>query len=163
MKKQDIIDRIEQCKPLIKNWVAMEGIDFDYQDVQIDGLLVDKQADERDEKWEISLLTTMHTHTNDNGQDVYSVRWRFRDLWGNLAFFSLQGYQLIGELSLHYIDYGEFAVVGFSIVQCDGTPIFKFNEPDEVSVVSIKYTKHQDVRDIYPHEMMNEENIMENA
>lgn len=157
MKKQDIIDRIEQCKPLIKNWEAMEGIDFDYQDVQIDGLLVDKQADERDEKWEISLLTTMHTHTNDNGQDVYSVRWRFRDLWGNLAFFSLQGYQLIGELSLHYIDYGEFAVVGFSIVQCDGTPIFKFNEPDEASVVSVQLKKHLTLEELYAEDIIDED------
>lgn len=148
MKKQDILDRIEQCKSLIKNWEVMEGIDFDFQDVRIDGLQVDRHADEKDEKWEISLLTTMHTHTNDNGQDVYSVHWRFRDLWGNLAFFSLQGYQLIGELSLHYIDYGEFAVVGFSIVQYDGNPIFKFNEPDEVSVVSLKQIRHHTLEEI---------------
>lgn len=152
MKKQDILDRIEQCKSLIKNWEVMEGIDFDFQDVRIDGLLVDRHADEKDEKWVISLLTTMHTHTNDNGQDVYFVRWRFRDLWGNLAFFSLQGYQLIGELSLHYIDYGEFAVVGFSIVQCDGTPIFKFNEPDEVAIVSVNKTSHLSLNDIYQEE-----------
>ena len=129
-----------------------EGIDFDFQDVQIDGLLVDKQADARDEKWEISLLTTMHTHTNENGQDVFSIRWRFRDLWGNLAFFSLQGYQLTGALFLHYIDYGEFAVVGFSIVLRDGSPIFKFNEPDEVSIVSVEWNRHYTREDLYPEE-----------
>ena len=163
MNYNDIIARIEQCKPLIKNWVVMEGIDFDYLNVQIDGILIDKQPNEKYEKWEISLLTTMHTRFGTDGWDVYSVQWRFRDLWGNDAFFSLRGYQLTGTLSLDYIDYDDFAVVGFSIVQPDGSSIFKFDEPDEVSVVSIKYTKHQDVRDIYQHEMMNEENIMENA
>lgn len=147
---------VDQCKPLIKNWEAMEGIDFDFKDVQIDGLLVDKQADERDEKWEISLLTTLHTHFCNNGWDVYTVRWQFRDLWGNLAFFSLKGYQLKGALSLHYIDYGEFAVVGFSIVKPDGAHIFKFNEPDEVSVVSVELIKHQSLEDIYPEDYIEE-------
>jgi hypothetical protein len=157
MDKHDILARIEQCQSLIKNWEAMKGVDFDYQDVQIDGLLVDKQADERDEKWEISLLTTMLTRLSDGGRDVYSVRWRFRDLWGNLAFFSLQGYQLRGALSLHYIDYGEFAVVGFAIVQPDGTPIFKFNEPDEVSVVSVELTKHRTLKEIFPEDFFEEQ------
>lgn len=149
MNNKDITVRIEQCKPLIKNWEAMEGIDFDYWNVRIDGLLVDKQADERDEKWEISLLTTMQTRINKDGRDEYSVRWRFRDLWGNLAFFFLRGYQLTGALSLKYIDYGEFAVVRFSIVKRGGAPIFKFNEPDEVSVESVKHKRHLTLEEIY--------------
>ena len=33
---EDINRRIDQCKPFIKNWEAMEGIDFDFQDVRID-------------------------------------------------------------------------------------------------------------------------------
>ncbi len=155
MENKQSIFEIDQCKPLIKNWEAMEGIGFDFKDIQIDGLLVDKQADERDEKWEISLLTTLHTRTDANGRDVYSVQWRFRDLWGNLAFFSLQGYQLTGELSLHYIDYGEFAVVGFSIVRPDGSPIFKFNEPDEVSIVSVQWIKHQTQEELYPDDTLD--------
>ena len=156
MNPEDILTGFEQCKPLIKNWKEMVGIDFDFQEVQIDGLLIDRHADERNEKWEISLLTTMHTRFSNNGWNVYSVRWRFRDLWGNLAFFSLKGYQLSGKLSLHYIDYGEFAVVGFSIVRPDGTPIFKFNEPDEVSVVSVEFTKHQTPKEIYPEDYFEE-------
>lgn len=155
IESKEIIARIEQCKTLIKNWSALEGIGFDFQDVQIDGLLVDKHADEKDEKWEISLLTTMHTRTDANGRDVYSVRWRFRDLWGNLAFFSLNGYQLSGELSLHFIDYGEFAVVGFSIVRPDGSPIFKFNEPDEVSIVSVQWIKHLTQEELYPDDTLD--------
>ena len=147
-----LIFEIEQCKTLIKNWEAMGSIDFDYQDVQIDGLVIDKQADQRDEKWVISLFTTMHTITNGTGRDVYSVRWRFRDLWGNLAFFSLQGYQLRGSLLLSYIDYDDFAIVGFSIVKSDGTPIFKFDEPDEVSIVSVEKTNHLSLKDIYPED-----------
>ncbi len=150
--QQEIIARIEQCKPLIKNWGAMESIDFDYQDVQIDGLVIDKQADQRNEKWAISLFTTKHTITNDNGRDVYSVRWSFRDLWGNLAFFSFQGYQLRGSLLLSYIDYDDFAIVGFSIVKSEGTPIFKFDEPDEVSIVSVEKTNHLTLKDIYPED-----------
>ena len=148
MNYNDLIARIKQCMPLIKNWEVMEGIDFDYQDVQIDGLLVDKQPDEKYEKWEISLLTTMHTRFGKDGWDVYSVHWRFRDLWGNDAFFSLRGYRLTGALSLHYIDYDDFAVVGFSIIQPDGSPIFKFDEPDEVSIVSVKQTRHLTLEDI---------------
>jgi hypothetical protein len=149
---EDILQRINQCKPLIKNWEAMEGIDFNYRDVRIDGLLVDRQADERNEKWEISLLTTMTTHINGEGRDAYTVRWRFKDLWGNLAFFSFRGYKLRGSLFLTYIDYGDFAIVGFSIVQSDGTPIFKFNEPDEVSVISVDKLSHQTLKDLYPED-----------
>ncbi len=152
MDKHDVIARIEQCKSLIKNWEAMESIDFDSQEEQIEGLLVDKHADEQDEKWEISLLTTMHTRTDANGRDEYSVHWRFKDLWGNLAFFSFQGYELSGSLWLSYIDYGEFAIVGFSIIKSDGTPIFKFDEPDEVSIVSVEKTTHLTLKDIYPED-----------
>ena len=152
IESKEVLARIAKCKPLIKNWGVVDGIDFDYLDIQIDGLLVDKQADMRDEKWEISLLTTMHTVTNKNGRDEYSVRWRFKDLWGNLAFFSFQGYKLIGSLWLSYIDYGEFAIVGFSIIKSDGTPIFKFNEPDEVSIVSVEKKAHLTLKDIYPED-----------
>jgi hypothetical protein len=113
---KDIIARIKLCKPLIKNWKKMEGVDFDFQNVRIDGLQVDRHADARDEKWEISLLTTICTHIRDDGRDIYAVRWQFKDLWGNLAFFSFQGFRLEGSLFLTYIDYDDFAVVGFSIV-----------------------------------------------
>lgn len=147
---KDIVDRIEQCKPLIKNWKMMEGIDLDFQYVRIDGLQVDRHADAKYEKWAISLLTTMRTHTGEDGRDVYAVRWQFKDLWGNLAFFSFQGFKLEGSLLLTYIDYDDFAVVGFSIVQPDGTPIFTFNEPDEVSIYSIEFKEHQSLSDIYP-------------
>lgn len=152
IKQNDIIARIEQCKPLIKNWEAIDGISFDYKDVQIDGLVIDRHADKRDEKWEISLFTTMHTIINKDGLDEYSVRWRFKDFWGNLAFFSFQGYKLIGSLWLSFIDYGDFAVVGFSIIRSDGTPIFKFNEPDEVSIVSVEKIAHLTLKDIYPED-----------
>ena len=47
IESKEIIARIEQCKTFIKNWSALEGIGFDFQDVQIDGLLVDKHADEK--------------------------------------------------------------------------------------------------------------------
>ena len=150
--REDILARIARCKPLIKNWEVLEGIDFDFWDIRIDGLVIDKHADEQDEKWEISLFTTMYTVTNDEGRDVYSVRWRFRDLWGNLAFFSFQGYELVGSLYLSYIDYDDFAIVGFSIVKPDGSSIFKFNEPDEISVVSVEKTAHQTLKDIYPED-----------
>ena len=121
-------------------------------DVKIDGLVIDRHADKRDEKWEISLFTTMHTITNKDGWDVYSVRWRFKDLWGNLAFFSFQGYKLIGSLCLTFIDYDDFAIVGYSIIKPDGTPIFKFDEPDEVSIVSIEKTAHLTLKEIDPED-----------
>lgn len=152
MEREEITKRIEQCKPLIKNWEMLDGFDLDFQDIQIDGLLVDRHADENDEKWVISLLTAIRSRVSSKGQDVYSVRWRFRDLWGNLAFFSFQGYKLIGSLWLSYIDYGEFAIVGFSIVKSDGTPIFKFDEPDEVSIVSVEKTAHLTLKEIYPED-----------
>jgi len=153
----DIYQGIEQCKPLIRNWELMEGIDLDFRDVQIDGLSVDRQPDERDEKWEISLLTTITTHTNAEGRDVYAVRWGFRDLWGNLAFFSLKGYILSGALHLRYIDYDDFALVGFAVVKEDYTPIFEFEQPDEVSVLSVEKKAHQTMREIYPEDYFEDE------
>ena len=145
----DINRCIDQCKPFIKNWAAMEGIDFDFQDVRIDGLLVDKHPDERDEKWEISLLTTIPTQTDDKGRDEYAVRWRFRDLWGNLAFFSLEGYQFTGALRLRYIDYDDFAIIGFAIMKGGDVPIFKFDQPDEISIVSVEKTRHLFLPELY--------------
>ena len=149
---EDIITRINRCKRLIRNWEVLDGIDLDFTDVRIDGLLVDRQPDDDGEKWEISLLTTVNTRTGKDGRDVYRVRWGFKDLWGNLAFFSLQGHILTGSLSLTYIDYDDFAIVGFSIVRTDGTPVFRFNEPDEISVVSARKVSHQTPRDIYPED-----------
>ena len=142
---------IKRCASLIKNWEVMEGIDFDFQNVQIDGLLVDKQPDERNEKWEISLLTTMYAQLTDDGRDKYAVRWGFRDLWGNLAFFSFKGYTLAGELSLNYIDYDDFAIVSFSIVH-EGSLIFKFNEPDEIAILSVEKIAHQTLMEIFPED-----------
>ena len=149
---EDINRRIDCCKPFIKNWGAMEGIDFDFQDVRVDGLLVDKHPDERDEKWEISLLTTIPTHLGDTGKDEYTVRWRFRDLWGNLAFFTLEGYQFTGALCLRYIDYDDFAIIGFAIVKDGEVPIFKFDQPDEISIVSVEKTRHLTLVELYPED-----------
>ena len=143
--------QFKRCASLIKNWKAMEGVDWDFQNVQIDGLLVDKQPDENNEKWEISLLTTMYSQITDDGRYKYAVRWGFRDLWGNLAFFSLKGYALIGELFLNYIDYDDFAIVGFSVVN-DGSPIFKFNEPDEITILSVDKIAHQTLMEIFPED-----------
>jgi len=150
MYKQDILDRIEQCKILIKNWEILEGIDFDFQDIRIDGLVVDNPADERDEKWEISLLTTMHTYTGDAGRDVYSVRWKFKDLWGNLPFFVLKGPETIGSLYLSYVDYDDFAVIIFRLISAKHKIIFEFSEPDETVVESIRYCGRQTIAELYP-------------
>ena len=157
IETEEILSRTEKCKPLIRNWEALDGIDFDYRYVRIDGVLVDRHPDDKDENWEISLMTTMHTVTNEDGQDLYSVHWRFRDLWGNHAFFSFQGYELTGSLLLNYIDYGDFAIVGFSVVKSDGSPIFSFKEPDEIAIISVDKLAHLTLRDLYPEDYLPEE------
>lgn len=157
--KEDILVRIDQCKPLIKNWEAMEGIDFDYQNVQIDGLLVDKQADSKGEKWVLSLMTTMHTIINNDGRDDYSVCWRFEDLWGNLPFFLFKGPDTTGSLQLTYVDYDEFAVVIFRLLSSDQGVVFEFSEPDQVIVDSVQFRRHQTYSELYPHDYPDGEEL----
>ena len=171
MDTNEIYQRVNQCKPLIKNWALMEGIDFDFTLLEIDGLLVDKKEDWRGEGWEYSLLTTIYTKMNDRGRDVYAVRWRFKDLWGNRAFFTYEGPEIGGSLKLSYIDYDDFALAGFSIVSNKNSevlkydendevsweteadvPIFKFEQPDEVSIASVEKTAHQTLQDIDPED-----------
>lgn len=171
MECEEIYQRLEQCKTLIKNWEIMEGIDFDLSNVEIDGLLVDKKEDSDGNNWEYSLLTTMYTRKSDTGRDVYAVRWRFKDLWGNPAVFSYTGPGRGGTLLLNYIDYGIFALVGFSIVTNDAAmlcliqdffiedasietdsqePIFKFYKSDEISIVSVEKKAHLSLFDDNP-------------
>lgn len=135
---------------LIKNWKAMEGIDFDFQEVRIDGLLVDRHADERNEKWEISLLTTMYTRTQNDGRDMYSVHWRFKDLWGNLPFFVFNGPITTGSLHLSRVDYDDFAVIVFKIISAKHHMIFEFSEPDETAIESVKFCGHQTLAELCP-------------
>jgi len=143
---------IDRCKSLIKNWDKLENIDFNFGEVQIDAFFVDSQPNEMYEKWEVSLVTTIPTQTDSDGRDIYSVRWGFKDLWGNLAFCSLQGHYFTGELHLRYIDYDDFAIVGFSVLREDGTHIFKFDQPDEVSVLSVEKKGHQTLQEVYPED-----------
>ena len=150
MNPEDILTGIKQCKHLIKNWEALEDIDFDFQDVRIDGLLVDRHADESNENWEISLLTTMFTRTQNDGRDVYSVRWRFKDLWGNLPFFVFNGPETTGFLHLCRIDYDDFAVMVFRITSTKHHIIFDFSEPDETAVESVKFSGHQTLAELFP-------------
>ena len=159
LESVDIYEQMEQCKHLIKNWEVMQGVDFDFLKVQIDAFSIDKQPDKNDEKWEISLLTTIHTQTTLIGRDVYSVKWGFKDLWGNLAFCSLQGHIFTGALCLKYIDYDDFALVGFSIIREDGSPIIKFDQPDEVSILSVEKKAFQSLQEIYPEDYLEDDNI----
>ena len=152
MKLEDILNGIEQCKPLIKNWEAMEGIGFDFQEIRIDGLLVDKHANERNEKWRISLLTTMYTKTQSDGRDMYSVHWHFKDLWGNLPWFVYKGPESSGALHLSYVDYDDFAVLVFKIISARHQIIFEFSEPDETAVVSVRFSGHQTLAELFPKE-----------
>ena len=137
----------------------MEGIDFDYQNVQIDGLLVDKQADSNGEKWVISLMTTMHTIINKDGRDDYSVCWCFKDIWGNLPFFMLKGPDTTGSLQLTYVDYDEFAVIIFRVLSSDHSVVFEFSEPDEVIVESVLFRRHQTYSELYPHDYPDGEEL----
>lgn len=155
----NIIARIEQCKPLIKNWEMLEGIDFDYQNVQVDGLFIDKQADSKGEKWVISLMTTMHTITNKDGRDEYSVCWRFRDLWGNLPFFIFKGPDTGGSLQLTHVDYDAFAVIIFRILSSDQSVVFEFSEPDETMVASVQFRRHQTYSELYPYDYPDGEEL----
>ena len=147
---EDIIARINRCKSLIKNWKAMECIDFDYQNIQVDGLYVDKQADMKGEKWVISLITTMYTIINKDGRDEYSVRWRFNDLWGNLPFFNFKGPDTNGSLQLTYVDYGDFAVIIFRILSSNQRIVFEFSEPDETMVASVQFRRHLTKYELFP-------------
>ena len=150
MEYTEVLARIGKCAPLIKNWEAMAGIDFDYQDIRVDGVLVDRHPDLHKEGWEISLLTTMHTRSGDAGKQVCSVRWQFRDRWGNLASFSFKGHELTGSLRLTYIDYDDFAIVGFAILDPDGSPVFAFPEPDEIAIHSVTRIEGKTPWEIYP-------------
>lgn len=148
----EIENGINRCKHLIRNWDAIEGLNLDFAEVEIDGLLVDKREDDKDEGLEISLLTTIYTITTIDERDVYSVRWRFKDLWGNLAFFQLNGHRTVGNLCLKSIDYDDFAIVGFSIIDYYDKTIFKFDEPDEISIVSVMWKAHQTIKDLDPED-----------
>ena len=157
--QNDNIAHIERCKSIIKNWAVIEGINFDFQDVQIDGLLMEKQADKKGEKWVFSLLTTMHTITNKDGRDDYSVRWRFSDLWGNLSLFTLQGPETSGSLQLIYVDYDDFATIIFRVISSGQRIIFEFSEPDETSVDSVQFCRHQTLSELYPEDYPDGEEL----
>ena len=139
---------IEQCKHLIKNWEAMEEIDFDFQDVLVDGLFINKQANDDGDKWDITLFSTMHTNTNLWGRDYYSVLWRIKGLFAGIDFFSYQGYEIRGALSLGYNNLEGYEAVDFSIVQVDDTPIFTFYMPEVISVASVVKTGHQTLEEV---------------
>lgn len=155
----DIIARIKQCKPLIKNWELLEGIDFDYGDIQIDGLFVDKQPDNNREKWVISLMTTMHTTLTEKGWDDYFVCWRFKDSWGNLPFFTFKGPDTKGSLLLTYVNYDVFAVIIFRIISSDQRVVFDFSEPDETMVASVQYRRHRTISELFPQDYPDGEEL----
>ena len=154
MELNEILSRIEQCKPYIKNWEAIESLNLDYTRVETEALVVDRHEDENGRNWEYSLITTMYSKPDDLGRrDVYSVRWCFRDVWGNLANFIFYGPGTSGSLCLELQDYGDFARVDFSILlekkwashweeewasnEYDD-PLFIFYEPDEISILSVE-------------------------
>ncbi len=145
-----LLKRLEDAKPYIKNWHLMEGIDFDYYDVAVDLLSVDRRGDEQGTGWVLTLGTTMYTEAGDDGRDVYKVVWRLRDLWGNLHFFSFKGPKTTGALIMNLSDYDDFQVVGLSIVADDDDPVFEFLEPDELSIVSVEKVGHQTLAQVYP-------------
>ncbi len=64
-----------------------------------------------------------------------------------------------GALSLRYIDYDDFALVGFSIIKEDGSPIFKFDQPDEVSILSVEKKAFQSLQEIYPEDYLEDSDI----
>ena len=142
----EIQSRIDQCKPFIKNWEAIEELDLDFTKVDIEALLVDKHEDDNGANWKYSLITTMYSRLKDfGGRDAYSVHWGFKDLWGNLPNFIFYGPGTCGSLCLELQDYGEFARVDFSILQNKKWTshgfedfIFIFYEPDEISIESVE-------------------------
>ena len=159
MNYTEIINQVKQCIPLIKNWEAIENLNLDFSRVDIEGFMVDKHEDKNGRSWEYSLLTTMYSQANSDERDVYLVHWHFKDLWGNRAFFTLEGPLYTGSLHLEpvFYDDNEGRVV-FSILSnhvenvmkedesghCEfvteyDTPLFYFNEPDEVTIISAEW------------------------
>lgn len=104
MDYSEIRDGIEQCKKYIKNWEAIDELNLDFTQIDIDGFFVDKRENADETGWEYSLLTTMYTMPDDNGRDVYAVRWRFKDVWGNLAKFIFSSWGTSGALKLEYFN-----------------------------------------------------------
>ena len=104
----EIQSRIDQCKPFIKNWEAIDGLDLDFTKVDIEALLVDKHADNDGKNWKYILNTTMYSRAKDfGGREVYSVRWGFRDISGNGAFCHISAPETSGTLYLNRFDLGD--------------------------------------------------------
>ena len=174
---QNEIDRgIELSKVFIKNWDAIAGLNLDFTHIDIEGLVVDKREDENGRSWAYSLLTTMYSKIHNNGRDVYSVQWQFKDLWGNLAFFTLEGplYSCTLHLEPAYYPDNEGRVIFFflsndvvHVMKKDESghfdylseydTLFRFDEADETAIVSVKWKMHQLwEEDDYPHGISRE-------
>lgn len=113
----EIQSRIDQCKPFIKNWAAIDGLDLDFTKVDIEALLVDKHADKDGKNWKYILNTTMYSRVKDfGGREVYSVRWGFRGISGNGAFCLISAPETSGTLYLNWFDLGDTPEIDFSII-----------------------------------------------
>ena len=157
-------DGIEECKKHIKNWKAINELNLDFTQIDIDGFLVDKRENAEETGWEYSLLTTMYTMANDNGRDIFAIRWRFKDVWGNLAKFIFSSWGTSGALKLEYFNnkvsflivpnYRSNYVVHnqetgkMEEIYGYGSPIFSFDEVDEITILSVELRGHQSLLEI---------------
>ncbi len=171
-----LIAHVEQCKPFIINGAALNNLDLDFKQVDIDAFLVDKHEDLDGTNWEFSLQTTMYSKTDSiRGRDVYSVRWHFKDIWGNCAHFNFANSETSGALSLepvyYDVDDGIAARIIFSIITNHprlyfdiengnqikyGEPIFVFDEPDQISILSVEMKGHQTIDKIPSKQVYDE-------
>lgn len=150
--KDELLKRVEDARPFIRNWHLMEGVDFDYYAVDVDSLSVDRHEDDKGAGWVLTLETTMYTEAGDDGRDVYKVLWRLRDLWGNLPSFTFKGPNTSGALKMNFNDYEDFQITGLSVVAADGGTVFEFLEPDELSIISVEKVGHQTLAQVYPED-----------
>ena len=161
---QNEIDRgIELSKVFIKNWDAIADLNLDYAHIDIEGFNVDKHEDGDGRSWVYSLLTTMYSKVHNNGREVYSVRWQFKDIWGNRAYFTLEGPLYPGKLHMEPVYYTDdegrvvFSILSnhvenvmkkdesghFEYLKEYDTTLFRFNEADETAIVSVEWKRRQ--------------------
>lgn len=137
-----------RCIALIKGWELMEDIPLDFHSVTVKSLVIEQNENNDKEKWVITLSTIMYVLHGDDSGEKYIVEWTFSDLWGNLAFYKLSGPTTKGAIEMEYVDYDDFAVMNFKIMDDDRT-VFVFEQPDEVRIKSVRFVGHLSAEQMY--------------
>lgn len=165
VKRKEIEESIEQNKSSIINWEVLDRLDLDFTQVEIEALLVDKYQDDKGSKWGYSLITTIYSKADSQGErDIYSVRWSFREDSANDPYVCYESRKTIsGAIYLDYQEiYEDFTRLDFEIIPQntevdestdeldvvyeDEHPIFIIFDPYEISVRSVEWKGHQDIQ-----------------